>query len=230
MDTRDEPCMDSYLEKMARKTLDYSKSGPIPLSCGDEKMIKKFLYDLKNKAISPYYMITKKGRFTYEGKQFKYFIHWYNHTWDNCRKLEIPIFLWLYYLNQHRSVLEVGNVFSHYIPITHVVLDKYEKSKGVINEDIVDYRPDVKYDVVLSCSTLEHVGFDEDVKDPDGFLKAVNNIKENVLRDGGVLYLSVPVGYNPDVDRVLASGLLHFDSVVHYSQDGWHIIIGVIRK
>jgi len=193
-------------------------------------MIKRFLYDLKNKLLSPYHMMTKRGWFIYDERYFKYFIHWYNHTWNNSRKIEIPIFLDLYYKNQSKRVLEVGNVLSHYIPITHTVLDKYEKSPGVINEDIIDYKPEKKYDVVLSCSTLEHVGFDEEDKDPDGFLKAVNNIKNNILKDGGVLYLSVPVGYNPGLDETLENGLVSFDSVTHYSLDDWHIIIGVIRK
>ena len=194
-------------------------------------MIKSFLFNLKNKLISPYYMIARRGCFTYDNKEFRYFIHWYNHTWDNSRAIEIPIFLDLYRKSQGKRVLEVGNVLSHYIPITHTVLDKYEKAKDVINEDIIDYKPEKEYDVVLSCSTLEHVGFDEVRKDPDGFLKAVNNIKENILREGGVLFFSVPIGYNPEVDRVIQEGLsIHFDSIVHFYQDVWHIIIGVIRK
>ena len=193
-------------------------------------MIKRFLYDLKNKLLSPYHMMTKRGWFIYDERYFKYFIHWYNHTWNNSRRIEIPIFSDLYYKNQSKRLLEVGNVLSHYISVTHTVLDKYEKETGVINEDIIDYKPENKYDVVLSCSTLEHVGFDEVVKDPDGFLKAVNNIKNNVLRDGGVLYFSVPVGYNPGLDETLENGLVSFDSVDHYALDDWHIIIGVIRK
>jgi hypothetical protein len=193
-------------------------------------MIKNFLFNLKNKLISPYYMMARRGCFIYNNKEFRYFIHWYNHTWSNSRKVEIPIFLDVYYQNLGKDILEVGNVLSHYIPITHDVLDKYEKEQGVINEDIIDFNPDLKYDIVISCSTLEHVGYDEEKKDPDGFLKAVNNIRKNVLRAGGVLYLSVPIGYNPGLDRILDSGLIVFDSVTHCSQDGWHIVIGVIKN
>lgn len=192
--------------------------------------MKRFLYNLKNKLISPYKMITEKGRFAYEGKQYNYYIHWYNHTWDNSRKIEIPIFLKLYYENINKDLLEVGNVLSHYIPTMHDVLDKYEKALGVINEDVIDYTPESKYDIVLSCSTLEHVGFDEDIKDPDGFVKAINNIMTNVLKPGGVLVFSVPVGYNSGLDKALRENRVRLDSVTHFSQDGWHIIIGVIRK
>lgn len=193
-------------------------------------MIKRFLYELKNKLIYPYKMITKKGRFTYEGKQHKYYIHWYNHTWNNSRKIEIPVFLKLYYESLGKDVLEVGNVLSHYIPVFHDVLDKYEKEKGVINEDIIDYKPEEKYDAVFSCSTLEHVGFDEENKDPDGFIKAIENIKKNILKEGGVLFFSVPIGYNPGLDKALKENRVSLDSVVHYCQDGWHIIIGRMDK
>ena len=165
-------------------------------------------------------MITERGRFAYEGKQYKYYIHWYNHTWDNSRKIEIPIFLKLYYENQSKRMLEVGNVLSHYIPTTHVVLDKYEKSYGVINEDIISYKPESKYDIVLSCSTLEHVGFDEEAKDPKKFIRAIENIRESILAPGGFLVFSVPIGYNPWLDAILHNKILHFDEEIYYLKEG----------
>jgi SAM-dependent methyltransferase len=187
-------------------------------------------FDVKNMLLAIYHKVMNKGVFFYDGKQFRYFIHWYNHTWDNCRKIEIPVFLKIYYENQHRSLLEVGNVLSHYIPTTYDVLDKYEKSYGVINEDIISYKPEFKYDVVISCSTLEHVGFDEEMKDPDGFVKAVENIKKNILKPGGVLFLSVPLGYNPGLDKAIRENRVCFDYVTHFSQESWHIIIGAIKN
>jgi len=36
-------------------------------------MIKRFLYDLKNKLLSPYHMMTKRGWFIYDERYFKYF-------------------------------------------------------------------------------------------------------------------------------------------------------------
>jgi hypothetical protein len=38
------------------------------------------------------------------------------------------------------------------------VLDKYEQAPGVINEDVVSFSPPQKYDLIVSVSTLEHVG------------------------------------------------------------------------
>ena len=48
-----------------------------------------------------------------------------------------------------------------YYKFEHDIVDKYEKKKGIINQDIVDYKPDKKYDLIISISTLEHVGWDE---------------------------------------------------------------------
>ena len=194
--------------------------------------MKRILFHMKNILLSPVHKIISHGSFFFHGRRFRFFIHWYNHTWDNCRRYEIPVFL--YYFNKvfaGQRILEVGNVINHYRAVyDHVVVDKYERSLGVINEDIIDYRPEKKFDVVLSCSTLEHVGFDEPLKDPLGFKKAVDNIMVNVLKPGGVLICSVPIGYNPGLDRVLEEGLVVFDDVVEYSDADWRIIIGSLRS
>jgi len=60
-----------------------------------------------------------------------------------------------------KNILEIGNVLSRHIKLEHDVLDKYETAKGVINEDIVDFKSEKKYDLIISISTLEHVGLDE---------------------------------------------------------------------
>lgn len=196
-----------------------------------EAEMKNILFNLKNIVLSPYHKVVSRGSFKYNGHRFRFFIHWYNHTWDNCRRYEIPIFLHLFNEYSGKRILEVGNVINHYRTVyEHTVLDKYEQSLGVINEDIIDYKPRNKFDVVLSCSTLEHVGYDEPVKDRLGFKKAVDNIMDNVLKPGGVLICSVPLGYNPGLDRILADGLVVFDETVEYSDKDWRIIIGVKYK
>jgi len=60
-----------------------------------------------------------------------------------------------------KNILEIGNVLSRHIKLEHDILDKYETAKGVINEDIVDFKSEKKYDLIISISTLEHVGWDE---------------------------------------------------------------------
>ena len=77
------------------------------------------------------------------------------------------------FLEHHSSgkVLEVGNVLSWYGPVHHDVLDKYEVTSGVINQDVVDFVPRHQYNVIVAISTIEHVGWDETPRDPTKVLR-----------------------------------------------------------
>ena len=189
--------------------------------------MKSWLFEQKNKLILPYHWMKGRGIFKYKGENLRYYIHWYNHTWDNSRKIELPIFFKLRKENDEKRILEVGNVMNHYKTRLFIsILDKYEDEYGVINEDIVDYHPKIKYDVVLSISTLEHVGFDEEVKDPKKFIRAIENIRDNILSPGGFLLFSVPLGYNPWLDSILYNKIVHFDEETYYHREGneWKVV------
>jgi hypothetical protein len=97
-------------------------------------------------------------------------------------------------------VLEVGNVLSHYYQFEHDVLDKYEVGQGVVNTDVLDFEPAVKYQVIIAVSTLEHVGFDEESRDGNKFTLALNHLRSDCLAPGGKIVLTLPLGYNPTVD------------------------------
>src|SRR5687768_3786868 len=104
--------------------------------------------------------------FFFEGATLEYFYAKYNITWVTERVLEIPIGLYCLREAGPRQTLEVGNVLSHYIKPEHTVLDKFERAEGIINEDILEYRPDRTFDLILSISTFEHIGYEDD-GDPD---------------------------------------------------------------
>ena len=155
-------------------------------------------------------VLLKSGRtFSFQGKNYHYFIHHYNPTWRNERTVEVPIVWSMVKKCNGKKILEVGNVLSHYLPVSHNVLDKYEKSPGVLNEDVVDYKPAEKYDLIVSISTLEHVGFDEKNKEPDKIRGAIENLKK-CLSDGGKIAVTLPVGYNPELDRLIDEKKLGF--------------------
>lgn len=155
-------------------------------------------------------LLFKSGRnFSLHGKNYPYFIHRYNPTWRNERTVEIPIIWEMVKQQRENRILEVGNVLSHYFPVNHDILDKYEKAEGVINNDVVDYMSSEKYDLIVSISTLEHVGFDEEKKEPEKILHAVDNLKK-CLSDNGKIAVTLPLGYNPELDRFLDGKKLGF--------------------
>lgn len=140
--------------------------------------------------------------FLFEGREYKYFYHPYNLAWRNERAVEIPIVRSFIEAHNGEEVLEVGNVLSHYQAIDHKVLDKYEAGPGVINEDATEFDPPDRYGLIVSISTLEHVGWDENPRERDKPLSAINNLLR-LLAPGGELVTTAPVGLNPDFDGLL---------------------------
>jgi SAM-dependent methyltransferase len=150
-----------------------------------------------------------KKTFSFQGNTFACFYHRYNMTWAGERAIEIPIAR--SYLEQYsgRNILEVGNVLSHYFPIAHEVLDKFEAGAGIINEDIIAFRPAKRYDLILSLSTFEHIGFDDEAE-----ASSAQKIREAIaacrsfLKPDGQFVLTVPLGYNPELDRMIRNSEL----------------------
>jgi hypothetical protein len=152
---------------------------------------------------------TLRSRRTFEldGRTYRY--HWgrYHTTWRTERAVELPVVWDAVRAHPPSRVLEVGNVLAHYYPVRHAVVDKYERADGVINRDVVDLRPERDYDLIVSISTLEHVGFDEPQgdRDPEKILRAVDALSA-CLSPRGRMLVTLPFGYNPHLDRLLDQG------------------------
>jgi len=186
--------------------------------------------------------------------------------------MEIPI-IWHAIQDHLKSypnakILEVGNVMAHYFP--HYVLeyqkksswdivDKYERPREynvkIINEDIVQFNPNKKYSFIFSISTLEHIGFQEHlyggepIFEPDKILKAFDNMV-NLLDEHGTMIVTVPIGENPYLDKMLAGSRLKFTetyAMMKIGRNQWQsvsfeeaintkkkntkiVIIGILRK
>jgi SAM-dependent methyltransferase len=147
--------------------------------------------------------------FTFQGETYTQFWHRYNSTWRNERAVEIPIIRAVVRKSPGARILEVGNVLSHYGPVSHDVIDKYEKAEGVVNEDICNYAPVKRYDLILSLSTLEHIGWDEQPRRPEKILHAFENLK-CLLAPGGRILVTLPLGYNGPMDQWLREGKIAF--------------------
>jgi SAM-dependent methyltransferase len=160
------------------------------------------------------------GTFVLDGTALPYFRHGYHYTWLNERAVEIPLAeAALHAAGPAARVLEVGNVLGHYRPVTHTVVDKYERAPGVHNVDVVDIDLPGPFDLILAVSTLEHVGLDEEVQDPDKPARAIAHLT-SLLAPGGRLWCTFPVGYNPALDAGLREGRLGFDRLTALRRTG----------
>ncbi len=146
------------------------------------------------------------GSFLLDGTSYSYLTHTYKHGWLTERAVEVPVAQAV--VDRHRGarILEVGNVLSHYRSQEHTVVDKYERAPGVINRDVLDLRDLGPFDLIVAVSTLEHVGLDEEPRDPDRALTALRELRGR-LAPGGRLLVTVPPGYNADFDRGLQAGV-----------------------
>src|SRR5881227_3214237 len=89
-----------------------------------------------------------RKNFFFEGATLEYFYAKYNITWVTERALEVPIGLHCVKEAGAKQTLEVGNVLGHYVKPEHAVLDKFERAPGIVNEDILEYRPGRTFDLI----------------------------------------------------------------------------------
>lgn len=147
-------------------------------------------------------LLDREGHaFDFAKRRYRYFCHPRNLTWKNERIVEIPIALAA--IAKAGRILEVGDVLRQYGakgPRDIVDLG----SETAVQQDVLAYRGG-PFDLIISISTLEHVGRDDGTED---FSRAIAAVKHlcGMLRPGGRLLFTVPVGYNPVLDAWLYSG------------------------
>jgi hypothetical protein len=159
--------------------------------------------------------------FSFNGKKYFYLYKMKNFTWMTERTIEVPLvlpYLQEAYAN-NKKVLEIGEVIRQFSEFkTHDIVDKYEYKKGVINIDVVDFKPKQKYDLVVSISTIEHVGWDApEEPDPEKIPQTLRLVKE-WLASGGRAVITMPIGYNSELDKRLQSGVLPFSKEYFFTR------------
>ncbi|MHB1638051.1 MAG: methyltransferase domain-containing protein [Thermoplasmataceae archaeon] len=130
------------------------------------------------------------------------------------RVIEIPYVRSLYDKISPNKVLEVGNVTRKWFHIQdRTIIDKYEIAHKVINADIEKFQTDEKFDMIISISTIEHIGFDEIEKDDRKPLNSIINML-SFLNKGGQLIITVPLGYNPNIDEIITKKTIDYDKLI----------------
>ena len=110
----------------------------------------------------------------------------------------------------NKRILEVGNVLSHYVAHDHDVVDKYERSSMIINEDIAHFRSEKPYDLIVSISTLEHIGWDEsDSRNPERLSRHLIIWLTSYV-PMATLWSLCPSGIIPDLDEIIDKKRLPF--------------------
>jgi SAM-dependent methyltransferase len=199
------------------KSIDLFKRG------GAEEFIKYILSYSKYKVFRFFYPLIiffkKKQTFFFQNQEYSYLFHRNNLTWRNERAIEVPIILSFVENDRGMRILEVGNVLSSYTHTDWEIVDKFEHGMNVLNVDVVDFsRPDT-YDLIVSISTIEHVGYDDDFKDQIKNEHAINVLKSN-LRKGGQLVVTCPIGYNLILDAKLADNIFGFTEEHFFVREG----------
>ncbi len=184
--------------------------------------MKDLIFDLK---VYFSYLICiclyRNKNFNYKNISLKYFMSIYNNTFLNERCIEIPIAM--HYLNSchHNDILEIGNVLSHYFNVEHEIIDKYEMAPNVNNVDIIDFSTSKRYRLIISISTIEHIGFnEEDYSQNNDNLRqgnssemiqsTITNIVSLLAPTGGSTFLfTVPLGFNPYLDQLIKENRLN---------------------
>jgi hypothetical protein len=149
--------------------------------------------------------------FWFNGAELSYLRQQRNGAWANDRSVEVPIICDRLRRFLPERTLEIGNVVRQYQAGRHAVVDKYEVAEGVLNQDIVDFKPPHPYDLVVSISTFEHIGFDgKEPREPGKSLRALGLLR-GWLAPGGEAWVTFPLGYNGELDAAWEGRTLGFD-------------------
>jgi len=182
------------------------------------KSIKKLIY----KFIYYVYKLIRPKSFTFQNKKINYENSFYNTSFINERSIEVPIVKELILeetlsknicSNENTKkfeILEIGNVLSYYnINLKRDIVDKYEQAENVINEDIEFFNPGKKYDLIISISTLEHVGNDAPEEIDSAKLgRVLKHITENLISETGTIIITLPINQNKNTDSYIFSNSL----------------------
>jgi hypothetical protein len=192
----------------------YINEGLFNLSLRSMKAFLRFIgKKIMRKLIIPVSFLLLHKHFKIENLKYRYFVNKNNSVYTE-RVVEIPYIIKFLNLQTDENLLEVGNVLSKYLKMSHTILDKYEIGENIINEDAVNYNPGKKFSNIVSISTFEHIGFDEPIREYGKMTEALLNII-GLLEENGRLVITVPLGYNPEVDDLIRSHRINF-SKTHF--------------
>jgi hypothetical protein len=159
--------------------------------------------------------VCRREQFVFADETYSYLFHHYNTTWRTERVVEVPLAVRALERHPGERTLEVGNVLKNYLgkhglSADREIIDKYELAPGVRNLDVLDHQPDEAYGLIICVSTVEHVGWDDTPRDATKATRAIE-LMRSWLAPNGELFVTIPLGYHPLLDRRLMDGTPLFD-------------------
>ena len=152
----------------------------------------------------------------YEITQAQLFDHKHNRTITNERAVEIP--LALRYLKAVGSagedLVEVGAVTPYYCDNDHRVIDPYDK-RGTIKARAEDY--DFTDENVLSISTIEHIGADNQYEARDPMVEGLAfKVLEKIYQESKSCFISWGMGFNLALDETVRKNQHNFNHFFYH--------------
>jgi hypothetical protein len=181
---------------------------PTPLRSKRRRLLNAAL-DL---AILPLVAASRRHDIELLGQRIPLHYEYRRWAWRSERCVEIALGKQALRAHDPGNALEVGNVMPLVGVGDHTVVDKYEQGPGVRNVDIVNYAPGRLFQLVLSLSTLEHVGWDEQPRDPKKAERALAKLGDLLEPDGAML-VTIPVGFHRQLEQAFIGPDAPFDSV-----------------
>jgi len=140
-----------------------------------------------------------------------------------ARSVEIALGKLAFERFKGQYILEVGNTLHQYIGGYHLCVDQFDPEQRVIQKDILGFEAFGAFDLVISISTIEHIGYDTTYhgnEKKEGW-RAVQATRHcyNLMRDGGSLLATWDIGANPFLDLAIEQKVIPFGSYYYLAQD-----------
>lgn len=145
-------------------------------------------------------------KFSFNGKEYFYFVHQHNCGWPPYRMTERSVELaladsWLSRYEKDSEVIEIGAVTPYYWPcrVLNVVDPSDQHPLVSSRSSFFDISLHAKR--VLSISTFEHIGSGEyNLENNEGLaLQAV----EKLLSEASIFLVTIPIGYNKALEEYI---------------------------
>ena len=154
-----------------------------------------------------------KKTFTFDGRQYPYFVHNQNCGWPPFRMTERAVELsladvWLAEHEGDAAVVEIGAVTPYYWPRRVAqVIDPFDDHKLVEKKSLFDISFIGRK--VLSVSTFEHIGTGEYrlENDQELVLRAIKKLTQ----EADCFLITIPAGYNKFLDEYILENWEHLD-------------------